>query len=366
MGGLDEQLQSTSGGDNPFRAGVQLSLFPTEDEQIVFIDEAESKNDLPFAFSISDTDLENLLRTGSNTTNARMIIAAEFSKNKGLESNIEFLKKIYHGGYGIKGEIDDFSAWYADDGVHIGKGTTVRYSKNAQIYSWTDIANKITDMLEKGTFASNVELAETPGFERKEIAEKLWFLYRDLSDEAKGAGYLNPLKREKFLGFPEETADIADKLQSRSFQTGLSSELKTLITDYETDKSLIRFKFHKTRELLTKIEELSLPRTAYTSQHSEFTEVAPFITDDEIDETLRGGSTVAGGRGRIYDYFSENHTQQEKIKFLKNEYGDGGHSHALSHADSSFEYHSGKGIRFTKGGCTEIQLSWNNVAKRIT
>ncbi len=49
--------QSTSvrkilGGNVFERVGVQLSLFPTEEEQIRIIDEAESKNELPFAFSV--------------------------------------------------------------------------------------------------------------------------------------------------------------------------------------------------------------------------------------------------------------------------------------------------------------------------
>lgn len=103
----------------------------------------------------------------------------------------------------------------------------------------------------------------------------------------------------------------------------------------------------------------------YPMHHGKLPEVNSFITDDEIDETLRGGGNVEGGRGRIYDFFSENHIQQEKIKFLKEEYGIGGHSHALSGSDGSFEDYSGKGIRFRKDGCTEIQMSWNNVAKRI-
>ena len=364
MGGLDERLPGTGGGNRTYGAGVQLSLFPTEEEQIKIIDEAE--DELPFAFSISETDLENLLRTGSNTSNARMRIIAEFSKNKGLESNIEFLKEIYHGGYGIKGEIDDFSAWYAEDGIHINRGTTARYSQNAQVYSWAEAANKITQMLDNCTFATNVELTEAPRFERRQISEKLWYLYHDLSDEAKKLGYLMPLRREKFLGFPEETEDIAEKLQSAEFQASIITELTTLIDDFENDKSLIRFNIHKPKELLESVRELSASRIVYPKLHDKIPEPVPFITDDEIDENLRGGSTVAGGRGRIYDFFSENHTHQEKINFLKDEYGIGGHSHALSGSDGSFEDHSGKGISFKKGDCTEIQMSWNNVAKRIT
>ena len=363
MGGFDEFLQDTGGRNDPRRVGVQLSLFPTEDEQIKIIDEAESE--MPFAFSISDTDFENLLRIGSNTSNARMRIVAEFSKDKGLKSNIEFLKSIYHGGYGIKGEIDDFSAWYAEDGAHVNRGTTARFSDNAQVYSWEEIANKITEMLDKSTFATNVEISEAPGFERKEIAEKLWNLYHDLSDEASEYGYLSPLRRDKFLGFPDERDDIANKLQDKSFRQAITTELTSLINDYETDKSLIRFKFHKPKELLESIKELDLPRTAYPMLHDNFPKTVSFITDDEINEALRGGSRVEGGRGRIYEYFTENHTQQERVRFLKDEYGIGGHSHALSGSGGSFENHGGKGIEFTKNGCTKIQLSWNNVAKRI-
>ncbi len=368
MGGLDEQLQGAGGGNRTERADIQLSLFHTEEEQISIIDEAtdEAESEMPFAFSVSETDFENLLRLGSNTSNSRKMIAAEFSKNKGLESSIEFLKDIYHGGYGIKGEIDDFSAWYSEDGIRINRGSTARYSQNSQIYPWNDVAEKIEQMLSDGTFASNVELDEAAGFERKQISEKLWYLYHDLSDEARESGYLSSLKRSKLSAFSDETADIAEKLKSDEFRVNISSELAALIEDYETDKSLIRFKYHKPKELLEKINELSLERTAYTSVFTEVPDVVSFITDDEIDECLCGGSTVEGGRGRIYEYFSENHSAKEKIDFLKDEYGTGGQSHALSHSDNSFEDHGGKGIKFTKGDCTPIEMSWNSVSKRIS
>ena len=364
MGGLDGELQGAGGGNRAYGVGVQLTLFPTEDEQIKIIDEAESE--MPFAFSISDTDFENLLRIGSNTSDARMKIVAEFGKDKGMDSNIAFLKRLYHGGYGIKGEIDDFSAWYAEDGIHINRGSTARFSENAEVYSWDKIANKIGDMLNNGTFATNVEITEASGFERKEIAEKLWNLYHDLSDEAKEYGYLSPLRRDKFLGFPDERDDIANELQDESFRQAITTEITSLINDYENDKSLIRFKFHKPKELLESIRELELPRTVYPTLDDKIPEAVPFITDDEINEALRGGSHIEGGRGRIYEYFTEKRTQQEKVRFLKDEYGIGGHSHALSGSGGSFENYSGKGIEFTKDGCTKIQLSWNNVANRIT
>ncbi len=43
---------------------------------------------------------------------------------------------------------------------------------------------------------------------------------------------------------------------------------------------------------------------------------------------MTGGSSFAGGKGRIYAFFMENHTDKEKVRFLKDEYGIGGRSHA--------------------------------------
>lgn len=56
---------------------------------------------------------------------------------------------------------------------------------------------------------------------------------------------------------------------------------------------------------------------------------------------------------------------KEQADFLKNEYGVGGSSHALSAARESGEWHDAKGIKYNKGNAKEILLSWSNVARRI-
>ena len=93
--------------------------------------------------------------------------------------------------------------------------------------------------------------------------------------------------------------------------------------------------------------------------------VRQFITDDEINESLSGGSGFSGGKARIYEYWQKGHSAKEKADFLKNEYGTGGRSHALSGASGSGEDHDAKGIRYTKSGCDKVQLSWTQVANRI-
>ena len=101
-----------------------MSLFPTEAEQIAYIDTAESANDAPSAISafISQDDIDHILRTGGNADEARMKIAAEFSKQKPIADRAAFLKNLYYGGNGLITENGRFSAWYGDDGIHIAKG----------------------------------------------------------------------------------------------------------------------------------------------------------------------------------------------------------------------------------------------------
>ena len=78
------------------------------------------------------------------------------------------------------------------------------------------------------------------------------------------------------------------------------------------------------------------------------------------------GSNFEGGKGRIYAFFTEKHSSKEQVDFLKKEYGNGGSSHAVSGASLSGEDHSGKGIVLKKQDCPEVQMSWTNVAKRIS
>ena len=49
-------------------------------------------------------------------------------KQKDISELSEFLKTMYHGGYGIVADGKELSVWYAEDGIHISKGTTARYS----------------------------------------------------------------------------------------------------------------------------------------------------------------------------------------------------------------------------------------------
>ena len=314
------------------------------------------------AFSFAQNDIDHVLRLGGNTHRQRERVVAAFEKQKTTAEIAEILKTLYHGGNGL----GSVSAWYAEDGIHLSHGKSVRYDRSAQVISWESAAERIGELLENGQFASNVELAEAAGYERSLLSEKLWYLYHDFSEEAREAGYLSCLSEIKGNGFPTETEWLAEQLNSPEFRQTLKEEYAAFWTAYQQDRDLLRFHYHRPREIWENLKDLDLPRRTFTSDLSQVPTVQHFITEDEIDAAMTGGSSFAGGKGRIYAFFMENHTDKEKVRFLKDEYGIGGRSHALSGATHSGEDHDGKGLHYNKQDCPDVHLNWEKVAKRIT
>ena len=375
MGGPDEHLQGAGRGsdsrgadlritEHPARGG-QLSFFPTEAEQITAIEEAESVAQTPFAFSVSQAQLDHVLRLGGNADDARMVIAAAFQKQKSVEDVAALLQSTFHGGNGFKTPEGELSAWYAVDGIHIAPGRSAEYVRSAQVIAWQDAAVRISQLMDSGAYASNVELAEAGQHERMQLAQALWYLKHDLSDEAREQGYLSCMDTLRGGGFPDETARLAEQLTNTDFRDTLSGEFAQFYAAHEQDRSLLRFHYHKLDQIWQSLRELPLPRRAYSSEITAVPELARFITEDEIDHALDRGSGVEGGKGRIYEYFTADHTGKEKAAFLKDEYGTGGHTHAVSGASGSYEDHSAKGITLKKAGCANVELSWTKVAARI-
>ncbi len=366
VGGADEQLQGPGGGDS-FGGTYQqltLDLFPSETEQIRIIDEAENVK-TSSAFSFAQTDIDHVLRLGGNTDRLRERVAAEFEKQKPVPEIAAALQSLYHGGNGFTTNAGSLTVWYGGDGIHLSRGKSARYDKSAQVISWESAAGRIGELLESGQFASNVELAEAAGYERLRLAEKLWHLCHDLSDEARESGYLQSLVKNRRGGFPEETKWLAEQLKSPEFRKALTEEYAAFWTAYYQDRDLMRFHYHHPKQIWENLKDLNLPRKAFSSEMAEVPTVKQFITEDEIGAALSGGSGFAGGKGRIYAFFQHPHTDKEQAAFLREEYGTGGRSHALSGAAGSDEWHDGKGLRYQKKGCEDVRLTWDKAAKLV-
>ena len=360
MGRPDERLQGAGRGNHPQGAGVQLSFLEGLAAQ-PGTERAES--DMPSALSIPQEVVDEVLRVGGNTAHHRERIVAAFEKQK--PDTPDFLRSLLHGGNGIVTDAGTFAAWYDETGIRISRGRAARHAPSAKLVSWQEAASRIGQLLEEGRFAANVELAGAEGYERFRLAEKLWYLRQDFSGKAIDGGYLPSLAKDGGRDFSEDTEWLAEKLTDPAFRTQLTGEYRQFLSDQRQRGDLLRFHFHRLDEILEALDDLDLPRRAFSSEMAEIPPVRQFITEDEIDANLAGGGLMSGSKGRIFAFFQQPYSDREREDFLKQEYGTGGRSHALSNADGSDESHSGKGIRYQKRDCPEVRLTWQKVAGRI-
>ncbi|HGA0248722.1 TPA: helicase-related protein [Streptococcus agalactiae] len=333
-----------------------------EAEKASFSLPENSYGQIRLTIPLTEKDIDTVLINGGNHDGGRLPVIAEFSKEKSVEELGEYLKDTFKGGNGFYIDEREVSSWYSDKGIHLAHGTSAR-EDDTQVLNWNDAAKRINELLNSGEFAINVELLEALDYERDRISESLWYLSHDLSEEGKEQGYFELFERGG--GFPEETKRLSEALKNPEYLKETIREYGRFLEGYKENRNLLRFHYHKVDSLYQKLQELVLPRKEYSTNLTELPKVKSFITEDEVLESLSRGSGVDRGKERIIKFFKENHTLQEKANFLKDEYGIGGHSHAVSGAMGSDEWHDAKGLKLQKNDCNDVFLTWTSVAKHI-
>ena len=320
----------------------------------------------PSAFSISQQIIDEVLTSGGNELDSTLRIAAYFKKDHMTAANADFLQKEYRR-YGNSGKGFIFggnhvSVWFDESGIRIAGGDTV-LSDAATHVTWERAARRIRELLDMGRYMPQSELDKVDGHEIKALADSLWYTHQDLAD-----GYeFSFLPEELFKGgFPDSTAQIAELLAQPEEREKILVGLQDFAAAYAQDNSLLRFRFaaNHLRAALTGLEDLQLEPLAFTADESVSTARPGFITQDEVDRVLAGGSGVQDGHYRIYSYFLQAHTPKEKADFLKHEYGTGGGSRT-----GFDEWHDSKGIAYSRENnhmpYDKVILSWPKVARRI-
>ena len=112
----------------------------------------------------------------------------------------------------------------------------------------------------------------------------------------------------------------------------------------------------------TEAEQIEqIDRRAETEQVSAFS-----FSEADWRTALASGSGFANGKERIAAYYAENHTQKERVEFLKQEYGTGGCSWTFQDGSNGFLDYDARGVKlrsYPKG--QEQRLKWSEVEKRI-
>ena len=349
--GPHEQLQGSGRRSSSERIDLQLNLF----------DEAEDAQ-APSAFSFPQEVMDDVLRLGGNTDELRMRVVAEFETRRSIDEIAAFLPTVYRGGNGFIIDGEKYSVWYSEDGIRVAQGEQARYERGAQLIPWADAAARIGELLDAGRYATKDEVAGAEDYEHELIARKLRDLQHDLS---KGNEDLFPSLADVDGGYPEAVQQIAAKLAEPEGREAVLGDYLAFREAYKADRSVLRFHYHDVDGIFVSLAAQLLERRKFTSDMERVPEVNSFITQDEIGDALPHGGGTAGSKWRIFKYFTEEHSLSEKAAVLKDLYGIGGHSPALSGASGSHEWHDSKGIRLEKRGCEDVNLTWSAVARRI-
>ena len=354
-----EPDQSTGRGTGNSGDYLQLSLFPTEEEQLGEIRKAAAALEQPAAFLISDEVVDHILRTGSGQKNTLFHITARLIEGLDNEEMQSFLKDEYGtGGKGFTIDNQKISIWYDNDGIRIRRGDSARRNFD-RIVTWEEAADRIRDMYEEGNYVDNLISNNAIEQEQKEMTDLLALHFRDTNrnteeyrsytdwqDTIRNAWTDPEGKKEIYQQFEWLQADMNENPSNyHRWEIQHNPVYSQRFRDLQRDFSWVDQQF--------KVERLGLS----------------FITQDEIDAVLRRGGITAGGRNRIYEYFMEHHDMKDAAEFLKNEYGTGGSSPGIPGAGASDASHDAKGLKLAKGkiGSPEVEvlLKWNKVAERV-
>ena len=272
------------------------------------------------------------------------------------------MKTLYHDGNGFELDGRRFSVWFDPSGIQMAAGDRARYANNAQVISWTDAAKRVGALIEAGQFGTQLENVEAPGTIRRKTAERLIYMYRDSA--ARENGYLS-LMTDTPLIFPDCVNHLSEKMEQPEFLHGLIRQMEVFADAVAMQPDLMRFRFLLPKDILPRLRDLALARKELPEGEILMPDVRGFMTQDEIDAVLTQSAPIAGAGSRIYQFFSALHSTNEKLEFLKNEYGIGGKMPGVSGEHGSSESHDAKGIQLRKSNCPDVLLKWNQVAERI-
>ena len=161
VGAAHEQPESTGRGTGDERADLQLSFFdvaiPTKAEQIESIDQAESEKS-PSAFVLSQAEIENALRRGSNFEDSKLRIWQIYQMQSDRKLRAKALAKEY-APYGPGGSshtyLDGSSGWLNHD----SKGLTFEHYPDHRktLLRWDRVEKYIDLMIQSDRYLSDKE-----------------------------------------------------------------------------------------------------------------------------------------------------------------------------------------------------------------
>ena len=320
--------------------------------------------------AISPDVIDEVLRNGGNKNGSQLRIIYNFMTDQTQEEYTEFVRREYgKGGIGLTIGGTEYSVWYDELGMQVAVGHTVTDRILDKVFlSWDDVSGRIHQLLKQGEYAPQVVLDAVRGNALKDHANVLAYMHQDMEDGIAGLVFEDA---EIFRGgFPETVERLSELIAQPEYLSDLIERLEGLAEAYEEDHGIMRFQLYNPPRVLAQFRKFAKEALPFQARDGFAWEEHPvFITEDEIDAFLQGGGSYSNGRLSTYAFFIQDKSDREKMDFIKESYGIGGRSHALSGADNSYADYSGKGLKLSRGDLSkpdaEILLKWPKVAKRV-
>lgn len=309
-----EPEEETTETPNENEGAEQLSFFgePVPVEQTAKRPKKSSKAKTPAKtpmpnFLITEDMKKYVLRCGSPERGSLSRIVAQFQKGKKIVENAEFLRKEFGSdGRGYVYNTPDFSetksicSWFDDNGIIISAGENVVNPYSSAKMPWESAAARIADMLDNGEFCSQDIIDGAAEKEIKDIADRLWYLHQDTDKDE----YQYFIPDEMFKGgFPDSTERIKLALLDKDTLQQYINGLEQFVADYEQNRDIMRFHFHRPKELLYRLKDLQIERKQFITKPNFSFKGHYFISEREKDALLGYGSGFSDGKFRIEKFF---------------------------------------------------------------
>ena len=367
----DTREDGLSKAEEEIASALSLPEYPTADEQRRQIEERAAAlyaGEIP----IPEEVVDEILRTGGNRKASQLRIIYNFMSEQTPEEYTEFVKREYRkGGKGFQIDGNEYSVWFDETGMQIAVGHTVTdHILDKAFLSWEDVSGRIHQLLDQGEYAPQSVLDAARSNAVKEHAQALAYMKGDMAE-----GVAEIVFDEEDLPhlrsiYPEITDYLEEKLEDLQWLSELNERLDALAEAYEENHSIMRFHHYNPINISKQFQKFADEVIPYQARDGfAWKEHPMFITQDEIDAYLAGGGAYSQGRLRTYSFYLLHEDERSRTGFIKEQYGIGGSSHALSGADDSHANYDGKGLFLARGAYgnpyTSILLSWNKVANRV-
>ena len=367
----DTREDGLSKAEEEIASALSLPEYPTANEQRRQIEERAAAlyaGEIP----IPEQVVDEILRTGGNRKASQLRIIYNFMSEQTPEEYTEFVKREYHkGGKGFQIDGNEYSVWFDETGMQIAVGHTVTdHILDKAFLSWEDVSGRIHQLLDQGEYAPQSVLDAARSNAVKEHAQALAYMKGDMAE-----GVAEIVFDEEDLPhlrsiYPEITDYLEEKLEDPQWLSELNERLDALAEAYEENHSIMRFHHYNPINISKQFQKFADEVIPYQVRDGfAWKEHPMFITQDEIDAYLAGGGAYSQGRLRTYSFYLLHEDERLRTGFIKEQYGIGGSSHALSGADDSHANYDGKGLFLARGAYgnpyTSILLSWNKVANRV-